>query len=133
MKDLQRVLYVEDEQDIQVIVQVTLETIGGFKVKTCKTGYEAIAQAAEFAPDLILLDVMMPGMDGPGTMKALRQLPSLAEVPIAFVTAKIQHSEVNYYYSLGACGVICKPFDPMTLSALVQDIWDADRKSMTTS
>lgn len=124
MSVLQRILYVEDEPDIQAVAQLALEMLGGFTVKICSSGEEALREAAGFAPDMILLDVMMPGMDGPSTLKALRELPSLAEVPIAFMTAKVQPAEVAYYKSLGAREVIAKPFDPMILANQVRAIWE---------
>jgi len=94
-------------------------------VKICSSGEEALREAAAFAPDMILLDVMMPGMDGPSTLMALREQPSLAELPMAFMTAKVQPAEVAYYKSLGARDVIAKPFDPMTLASQVRAIWEA--------
>lgn len=120
MKRLQRILYVEDEADIRAIAQLALEGFGGFTVKTCASGEEALCEAEAFAPDFILLDVMMPGLDGPSTLKALRKLEALSEVPMAFMTAKVQPSEVEFFKSLGALDVIAKPFDPMTLADKVR-------------
>ncbi len=97
MNTLHRILYVEDEPDIQAVAKLALEMVGGFTVKVCSSGEEALREAAAFAPDMILLDVMMPGMDGPSTLKALRELPSLAELPVAFMTAKVQPAEVAHY------------------------------------
>ncbi|WP_018872330.1 MULTISPECIES: response regulator [unclassified Thioalkalivibrio] len=124
MSTLQRILYVEDEPDIQAVARLALETVGGFTVKVCSSGEEAVREAETFAPDMILLDVMMPGMDGPTTLEALRGIPALAEVPVAFMTAKVQPSEIAHYKSLGARDVIPKPFDPMTLSDQVRQVWD---------
>lgn len=112
MTELQRILYVEDEADIRAVAQLALEAVGGFKVKTCASGEEALREAEAFAPDLLLLDVMMPGMDGPTTLKSLWKISSLAEVPAVFMTAKVQPTEINYFKSLGALDVIAKPFDP---------------------
>ena len=125
MSTLQRILYVEDEPDIQAVAKLALEMVGGFAVKVCNSGEEALREAEAFAPDMILLDVMMPGMDGPSTLKALRALPSLADVPVAFMTAKVQPAEVAHYRTLGARDVIAKPFDPMTLASQVRAIWEA--------
>ncbi len=127
MSQLQRILYVEDEPDIQAIATMALEMVGGFTVKVCSSGEEALADAENFSPDMILLDVMMPGMDGPATLKALREKPALCELPVAFMTAKIQPQEVDYYKSLGALDAIAKPFDPMTLADQVRAIWDSRR------
>lgn len=123
-KKLQRILYVEDEPDIQAVAQIALESVGGFTLKTCSSGTEAIAAATDFNPDLILLDVMMPGMDGPTTLVELRKLPSTASTPAMFMTAKVQPQEIEYFKSLGALDVVTKPFDPMSLSSHIQDIWE---------
>ena len=124
MTSLQRILYVEDEPDIQAVAKLALEMVGGFEVKICSSGEEALGEAEAFAPQLLLLDVMMPGMDGPSTLAALRAIPSLAEVPAVFMTAKVQPSEVAHYKSLGALDVIAKPFDPMGLADEVKRIWE---------
>lgn len=124
MKLLQRVLYVEDEADIQAVAKLALEMVGGFTVKICTSGREAMEQAAGFAPDMILLDVMMPNMDGPSTLQALRAQPVLAEIPVAFMTAKVQPGEIAGLKALGALDVITKPFDPMTLADEVRTIWE---------
>lgn len=121
---LERILCVEDEEDIRKVQLIALESLGGFKVLACASGAEAIQEAAAFAPQMILLDVMMPGMDGPATLKSLRTLPGLEEAPVIFVTAKVQQDEIDYYLELGALDVISKPFDPMTLSAQLKQIWE---------
>ena len=123
MSVLERILYVEDEPDIQAVAKLALESVGGFILHVCSSGQQAIDEAAEFGPQLILLDVMMPGMDGPTTMQELRKLPSLANVPVVFMTAKVQINEVAEYMEMGAQDVIAKPFDPMTLSDAVRSIW----------
>lgn len=120
---LQRILLVEDDADIQAVGQLALEAVGGFTVKVCSSGSEALAQAPGFAPDVILLDVMMPGMDGVTTFAALREKPLTANIPVIFMTAKVQVHEVAHYKQLGALGVISKPFDPMALSNLILEIW----------
>ena len=121
---LERILCVEDEEDIRKIQLIALESLGGFKVLACASGVEAIQGAAAFAPQLILLDVMMPGMDGPTTLKSLRTLPGLEQTPVIFVTAKVQPDEISYYKELGALEVISKPFDPMTLASQLREIWE---------
>lgn len=120
-----RILYVEDEPDIRVVARMALEAVGGFVVIACASGQEALAAAPDARADLLLLDVMMPGMDGPHTLQALRELPATARTPVIFMTAKVQASEVALYKSLGALEVIAKPFDPMTLSAQIQRVWAA--------
>lgn len=124
MSTLQRILYVEDEPDIQAVAKLALEMVGGFTVKIYSSGEAALREVVDFAPDMILLDVMMPGMDGPSTLKALRELPSLASVPVAFMTAKVHPAEVTHFKSLGARAVIAKPFDPMQLASQVRAIWE---------
>lgn len=121
--ELTRILYVEDDPDIQAIAVMVLETINGFTLEACNSGSDALAKAVQFKPDLILLDVMMPGMDGPATLKGLREFPELATTPVVFMTAKVQPQEVEAYRVLGAVGVIAKPFDPMTLAQELRDIW----------
>ncbi len=123
--DLERILYVEDEPDIQAIAKLALEQVGGFEVLICSSGAEALERAAGFTPDLLLLDVMMPGMDGPQTLAALRQVPELASTPAVFLTAKVLPAEVERYKEMGALDVIPKPFDPMTLSDQVRKVWMA--------
>ena len=122
---LSRILYVEDEPDIRFVAEMALQAVGGFTVITCASGEEALSAAPEARADLLLLDVMMPGMDGPGTLKALRALPATAHTPVIFMTAKVQAAEVAVYKALGALEVIAKPFDPMTLAAQIPRIWDA--------
>jgi DNA-binding response OmpR family regulator len=124
MSSLTRILYVEDEPDIRAVAKLALEMVGGYTVMLCSSGEEALREAAAFAPDMILLDVMMPGLDGPATLKGLREQASLARVPAAFMTAKVQSAEVAHYKSLGALDVIPKPFDPMTLASQVKAIWE---------
>ncbi len=124
MTSLQRILYVEDEPDIQAVARLALEMVGGFTVKVCSSGEAALVEAVAFAPDLILLDVMMPGMDGPTTLAALRRQPALAATPVAFMTAKVQPHEIAQFKALGALDVIAKPFDPMTLAAQVRALWE---------
>lgn len=122
--DLTRILMVEDEPDIQTVARLALETVGGFTVATCDSGEQALTMAPDFGPELILLDVMMPGMDGPTTLKALRRIPELESVPVVFMTAKVQPQEVESFMAMGAEAVIAKPFDPMTLADRVREIWD---------
>ena len=121
---LRRILFVEDDPDIQVVATMALESLGGFAVVSCGSGAEALSRFAEISPDLVLLDVMMPGMDGPATLAALRQLPS-GNVPVVFMTARVQAHEIASYREMGAADVIAKPFDPMTLAATVRTIWSS--------
>ena len=120
---LNRILYVEDEADIRTIAKMALEAVGGFVVLSCASGQEAVLAAPDAKADLLLLDVMMPGMDGPATLEALRGIPATSNTPVIFMTAKVQAAEIAVYKSLGALEVIPKPFDPMELSAQIKHIW----------
>jgi len=122
---LKRILYVEDEPDIQMVAKLALEMVGGFTLAVCSSGAEALEQATAFQPQLLLLDVMMPGMDGPTTLENLRKLAQTAHTPAVFMTAKVQPGEVAHYKTLGAIDVIPKPFDPMNLANQVRAIWDS--------
>jgi len=121
--ELTSILYVEDEPDIRTVAKMALEMTGGFEVHLCSSGEEALESLAGFTPDLVLLDVMMPGMDGPTTLAELRKHPKGASVPVIFLTAKSQASEISAYRDAGAIGVIAKPFDPMTLASQVSELW----------
>ena len=122
-KELTRILYVEDEPDIRSVAQIALENIGGFTLNICSSGQEAILNAPLFKPDLLLLDVMMPGMDGVTTLHELRQLSGLKNTPAMFMTAKVQPQEIEQLLKEGAIDVIPKPFDPMTLSENIKSLW----------
>lgn len=115
-----RVLNVDDESDIREIVEISLGLDPEMTVRSCASGGEAIAAAAGWSPDLILLDVMMPGMDGPATLARLRESPRTAAIPVVFMTARTQPRDVEHFRALGAKGVIAKPFDPITLAASVR-------------
>ena len=122
MNKADRILYVEDEADIRVIAEIALEVVGGFTVTSCASGREALAAAESARPDLLLLDMMMPEMDGLSTLEALRAHPATASTPVIFMTAKVQASEVAHFRSVGALDVIPKPFDPMALAAQIRSI-----------
>ena len=122
--ELSKVLYVEDDSDIQTVAVMALEIVGGFTLEVCNSGEEALARGEGFRPDIILLDVMMPGMDGPTTLRRLREIPSLKEIPAIFMTAKVMPSDIRRYIDMGAIDVIPKPFDPMTLAEQVKKIWE---------
>ncbi|MDH5188301.1 MAG: response regulator [Rhodospirillaceae bacterium] len=124
--ELAKILYVEDDPDIQTVARMALEMVGGYTLEVCSSGDEAIAKGPDFNPDLILLDVMMPGMDGPTTLASLREIPQLEKTTAIFMTAKVMPSDLQRYKELGAADVIPKPFDPMTLAQQVREIWSAD-------
>jgi len=115
-----RVLHVEDEPDIREVVEIALSLDPDVVTQSCESGQEGLVVAADWSPDIILLDVMMPGMDGPAMLAQLRDNARTAEIPVVFMTARAQTHELDLFRSLGAVGVIPKPFDPMTLAASVR-------------
>lgn len=123
--ELRRITYVEDEPDIRTIAEIALTKIGGYKLQVCESGTEAIARAPEFRPNLFLLDVMMPGVDGVETFKRLSRIPEMAKTPVIFMTAKVQRHETEHYRELGAIGVIPKPFDPINLPIQISEVWQS--------
>ena len=116
-----RILIVDDENDIREVAALSLESIGGYQVLSANSGKAALAMAEEEQPDAILLDVMMPDMDGPTTLSRLQSKPNTAHIPVVFLTAKVQPSERARFASLGAAAVLSKPFDPLTLSSELAD------------
>jgi CheY-like chemotaxis protein len=119
---IRKVLLVDDEADIRKIASLALSRLGGWEVLQASSGREALGVAAAERPDVILLDVMMPEMDGPATLEALRAAPATSGIPVVFLTAKIQAPERERIATLGAAGIIAKPFDVMRLAADVQRI-----------
>jgi two-component system, OmpR family, response regulator len=120
---LSKILLVDDDENIRTIALLSLED--DYQVEIATSGQAALEVARIVKPDLILLDVMMPGMDGKATFEKLQEIPELAKIPVVFMTAKVQIHEIDFYLKLGAAGVITKPFDPMTLARDVQNIWAA--------
>ena len=123
-EDLRTVLYVDDEPDIREVVQMSLSLVDGLDVHICESGERALEFIPQLKPDLILLDVMMPGMDGPSTLIKLRTLPGFERVPVIFMTAKAMPQEVARFRELGAVAVIAKPFDPIQLGQQVVTVWE---------
>lgn len=117
-----RVLLAEDDADIQKVVRMSLKMRGVKEVAVTDNGEECLAKAAEFAPDVILLDVMMPKLDGYATCRKLKENPATRDIPVIFLTAKAQHYEVKQGMESGALGYLIKPFDPMTLHDQIADL-----------
>lgn len=125
MAKLEKILYVEDDPDIREIATLALEDVGGLTLKVCESGMQALQAVEAFKPQVILLDVMMPGMDGPETLSSMREMGVISSsTMIVFMTAKVHPAELLRYKSLGVNHVISKPFDPMTLSDDVRALWN---------
>jgi CheY-like chemotaxis protein len=120
---LQRILLAEDDPAIREVTETALHEIGGYRIETCGTGDEVLPLARRVSPDLLLLDVMMPGMDGVAVFEQLRDDEDFAGTPIVFLTAKAQPAEVRRYRELGAADVIVKPFDTLDLPNRIETIW----------
>jgi CheY-like chemotaxis protein len=122
-----KILLVDDEDDIREVAQMSLEMTAGWEVFTASSGAEGVRMAAAERPDAILLDVMMPGMDGPATARALKADAQTAEIPIILLTAKVQAADRRRFDDLGVAGILAKPFDPMSLADDVSGVlgWGA--------
>jgi CheY-like chemotaxis protein len=121
---LRTVLYVDDEPDIREIVELSLGLVEGLNVEVCESGERALQRLPDITPDLVLLDVMMPGTDGPMTLQRMRADPRFANIPVVFVTAKAMPAEVARFRALGAVAVIAKPFDPLQFGQQIVAIWE---------
>jgi CheY-like chemotaxis protein len=110
------VLIIDDEDDIREVAALSLEAVAGWTVFTASSGKEGILSASELQPDAIVMDVMMPGMDGPTTFKNMQQTPAIAHIPVILLTAKVQGVDQRRFADLGVAGVLFKPFDPLLLS-----------------
>lgn len=122
--ELRSILYVEDDLHVRTTAKLVLEVIGKFAVRECRSGYEALDAADGFRPDLILLDVMMPDLDGLATLRLLRTLPHLADTPALFVTSLTTPDDIERYMAAGAIGVIAKPLVPLRLAGQVHRLWE---------
>lgn len=128
-----KVLIIDDEDDIREVAALTLETMAAYEVVTAPNGLAGLEKARLFQPDVILLDVMMPGIDGPTTFQRLREMESTSAIPVIFMTAKVQSGDRLYLSQLGALGIIAKPFDPMTLADEVSALLQASDRSLHTA
>ncbi len=123
MTELKKVLHVEDDPSIRMVAGIALEKVGKLEVLSCESGQMALEKAVAFDPQVLLLDVMMPNMDGPATLMQLREILDVDSKLVLFMTAKVQQKEIDEYLGIGAFGVIIKPFDPMTLASQIQTHW----------
>jgi CheY-like chemotaxis protein len=116
---MKRVLIIDDDDGVREVAQMSLQLVAGWEVQTAAAGRDGIALARTMRPDGIVLDVMMPGLDGPETLAELRRDPEVGATPVVFLTAKVQQTERSSLEALDASGIIVKPFDPMRLHELV--------------
>jgi two-component system, OmpR family, response regulator len=123
-----RILHVDDEPDIRAVVELSLTIDPEISIKSCESGEAALSIAPGWQPDLILLDVMMPAMDGPTTLARLQENPHTANIPVVFMTARAQKNEIETLRSLGAAGVIVKPFDPLSLAPTTRGYLQSTKK-----
>jgi DNA-binding response OmpR family regulator len=123
-KHLKKLLVVDDDKDILVITRYALGKMEGVDIHYIASGELALQEAVDFQPDLIILDVMMPRLDGIAVLKRLREKQETQKIPVIFFTAKVQKEEVDSYQKLGILDVIFKPFDPMSLSSVILSIWE---------
>ncbi|MAP93910.1 MAG: hypothetical protein CMK07_03070 [Ponticaulis sp.] len=126
---LNKILYLEDDPHISEVAMIALRDIGGLDVVHCASGAEALEALKSFEPDLLLFDVMLPDMDGPGTLAAVRQVEGFEKTPVIFMTAKAQKHEQEQYMALGALTVIVKPFDAVMLADSLRSVWSARKQS----
>jgi len=124
--EIRKILLAEDEADIRKVAQISLQFRGGWEVLLATDGEDCLAKAAQDPPDLILLDCMMPKLDGYETCRRLKRDPALRQIPVIFLTAKAQEAEVRKGLSLGAVGYLIKPFNPMSLAAEIRQILESD-------
>jgi len=122
-RPLNKICYVEDDEDIQRIVRMSLERIGKMKVEIVGDPTAALDAMTAFGPDLVLLDWMMPGMDGPSVFRAMKERPETRALPVVFITAKASQAELAEVVALGAVGAISKPFSPKDLPDQLRAIW----------
>ena len=128
--NLKKILYIEDDKDIAELVSFALSELGGFDLLYCESGIEALEKMNDFEPQLILMDVMMPEMDGPSTLKSIKANNNYQHIPVIFITARVQSHEIEEYYAMGVDDVIVKPFDPISLPVQLSSCWEKanDRK-----
>jgi CheY-like chemotaxis protein len=131
IEELRKILYVEDVAPIAMVTVMALEDLGGFHVRHYLSGQEALAALPADSPQLALLDVMMPGMDGPEVLRRIREMPEGRDLPAIFITAKAQVHEQDEYIAMGALGVIVKPFEPISLSDTIRHMWQSRQTTIS--
>ena len=124
MRKLNKILYAEDQRDIQIIAQLALTSISHYQLHMCNDGEQALEAISDFQPDLVMLDVMMPNMDGPTTFSEMKKRDEMKDIPVLFITAGVQPKEIEQLKAMGALDIISKPFDPVTLGQNIENIWN---------
>lgn len=128
MRPLKRILHIEDVPSIQIVTRIALERIGGFEVLSCASAQAALAEVRAFAPDLILLDVMLPQMDGIELLRQLAGLVDLQQTPVVLLTGHLERERLTELQQMGVREVLQKPFDPLQLTAQLRAIWEAEHE-----
>lgn len=122
MFHVRRILIIDDEDDIREVAALSLEATAGWTIYTASSGRNGIDVALEQKPEAILMDVMMPEMDGPTTFKQMQQIPAIAGIPVVLLTAKVQGVDQRRFAGLGVAAVLFKPFDPLTLASQISEV-----------
>jgi CheY-like chemotaxis protein len=132
---MRRVLIIDDEDDIREVAALSLEATAGWQILTAPSGTQGIEIAIAQQPDAILMDVMMPGVDGPSTFREMQQIPAIAHIPVVLLTAKVQGVDKRRFADLGVAGVLFKPFDPLTLADQISETlrWTAPSSPRSSS
>ena len=128
MRALKRILHIDDVPSIQIVTRIALERIGGFEVLSCASAQAALAEVRAFAPDLILLDVMLPQMDGIELLRQLAGLVDLQQTPVVLLTGHLERERLTELQQMGVREVLQKPFDPLQLTAQLRAIWEAEHE-----
>jgi CheY-like chemotaxis protein len=129
---MRRILIIDDEDDIREVAALSLEATAGWKTLTANSGAAGIEIAMAERPDAILMDVMMPGVDGPTTFRTMQENPSIAQIPVILLTAKVQGVDKRRFADLGVAGILFKPFDPLMLAEQITEAlrWTDDASSL---
>lgn len=124
---LRKILYVDDDPDLREIARISLERSGEYTVLTAANGRQALAFIPGFRPDLIIIDVIMPDMDGPATVEEIRKIPGGVDIPVAFLTSRLEQQDCDEYRRIGALGVLAKPIRPSQLALQIRQLWEQRR------
>ncbi len=123
MAELKKIMYAEDDEDIRTIVKICIDNFSNWEIEFAENGKILLDRVSDYNPDLILMDVMMPEMDGITTLKCLREKPQTSLIPVIIMSAKVQEAEIEEYKQQDILGVISKPFDPTQLVSQIEELW----------